>query len=122
MLQNFLHGVNAKGARSTALHALQWGLGMFLSGLPAAIWVGAPTWILVFLVVFLSLVLLTFLGAYIFLLFKDRDALRSEQYSLSKMAIERGLIGDDVTGLLEENEQTKEIVDARVVNDDEARP
>jgi hypothetical protein len=37
--------------------------------------------------------------AYVFCLLKDRDALRSESYSLHKLAIEQGLLGDSTTGM-----------------------
>jgi hypothetical protein len=30
---------------------------------------------------------------------KDRDALRSETYIIKKLAIEKGYIGDDISGL-----------------------
>ena len=49
---------------------------------------------------FSALTLLLFGFGYVFFMFKDSDALRSERYSLSKMAIEKGLIGDDIKGLL----------------------
>lgn len=32
-------------------------------------------------------------------MFHNPDALRSESYSLSKMAIERGLVGDSISGV-----------------------
>lgn len=60
---------------------------------------GAPTWLLIAVGVGLALTMLTFLGAYIYLLIKLPDALRSESYSLSKMAIEKGLVGDNLLGL-----------------------
>ena len=38
--------------------------------------------------------------AFSFCLIKDRDALRSETYSLHKIAIEHGLTGDSITGVI----------------------
>lgn len=101
LLYSFVSEAGARGARSTALHALQWGMGMVLCSIPLSIFAKAPAWILIVLVVALGLILVTFLGAYLFLLGKNPDALRSEDYSLSKMAIEHGLIGDSKTGLRE---------------------
>jgi hypothetical protein len=101
MFYNFFSEAGARGARSTALHALQWGMGMLLCSIPLSLAAKAPTWILIVLVAALGLLFLTFVGSYIFLLSKNPDALRSESYTLSKMAIERGLIGDSGTGLME---------------------
>lgn len=41
-----------------------------------------------------------YLGAYLYFMFTDKDALRSETYSIQKLAIERGLRGDDLTGVI----------------------
>ena len=45
--------------------------------------------------------MLLYLFTYIFCLFTDKDALRSENYSISKLAIEKGIIGDNITGMVE---------------------
>lgn len=49
--------------------------------------------------VMLILVLLLFLSSYVYFMRTNPDALRSEQFSLSKLAIEKGLIGDTLSGL-----------------------
>ena len=41
---------------------------------------------------------IAFLVAYFILLFIDRDALRSERFTLSKMAIEKSVTGDSLRG------------------------
>ena len=41
-----------------------------------------------------------YLGAYVYCLVTDRDALRSETYTIQKMAIEKGFVGDSLTGVL----------------------
>lgn len=120
MIKHISEGSSAKGARSTALHSLQWGLGLILAAIPSTHFVGTPNWILTFLVVMLGILFLTYIGTFLFLLFSDRDALRSEQFTLSKMAIERGLIGDNVTGLIEANEKIEKILDAKIVNSEES--
>jgi hypothetical protein len=48
-----------------------------------------------------GVVLVVFLAAYVFLLIKNPDALRSEEFSLSKMALEKGLIGDTTSGFVD---------------------
>ena len=42
-----------------------------------------------------------YLLSYVYYALKNPDALRSERFTLSKMAIEKNLIGDDKAGLLE---------------------
>jgi hypothetical protein len=41
---------------------------------------------------------IAFLVAYFILLFVDRDALRSERFTLSKLAIEKSVTGDSLRG------------------------
>jgi hypothetical protein len=101
IFQSFLSEATAKGARSTALHSLQWMLGILLSALPIVIWAGAPDWLLVGISGAAALILVLFIFAYVYFLLKQPDALRSEQFSLSKMAIEKGLVGDNVSGLIQ---------------------
>ena len=60
-----------------------------------------PAWFVILMAVFLTLSVLTYLGTYLYCLFNNPDALRSETYTIRKMAIERGLIGDDVSGIFE---------------------
>jgi len=85
-------------SRSDVLKPLAWLVGMLLSAIILLAYLKAPDWLLIALAVpvFLSLALYGF--AYVFCLFRDRDALRSERYSLQKMAIEQGLYGDDQSG------------------------
>ena len=105
-MQNLLHSffseASAKGARSTALQPLHWLIGMLLTSIPIMAMAGVSSWILIAVSITLGLVLIIFLGAYIYFLLKNPDALRSERFTLSKMAIERGLIGDSLSGLREE--------------------
>jgi hypothetical protein len=37
----------------------------------------------------------------VYCLINDRDALRSEKYSLNKMAVEHGLLGDSTAGVFD---------------------
>ncbi len=45
-----------------------------------------------------------YIGAFLYLLVHDRDALRSETYSLRKMALQHGAAGDSLSGILETDE------------------
>ena len=46
----------------------------------------------------------------IYCLINDRDSLRSEKFTIQKLAIEKGIMGDDVTGIapLSNNRQPNE--------------
>ena len=46
------------------------------------------------------MLLAVYVFSYVYLLFKDRDALRSERFTLSKIAMEKGYYGDSLTGTL----------------------
>lgn len=63
--------------------------------------VKAPQWVIMTFMIMCCVVVALYLAAYIYCLFTDRDALRSETYSIQKLAIEKGYIGDSVTGILE---------------------
>jgi len=101
LIRSFLQQATAHGSRSTALNPLAWILGVALSAALTAIWLHAQTIVIGFLLVFAAVILLVFLFAYVYLLFNDRDALRSEKFTLSKLAIEKSVLGDSVIGFLE---------------------
>ncbi|MCH9006243.1 MAG: hypothetical protein IH838_13270 [Proteobacteria bacterium] len=98
-MTSFFSEASARGARSTALHALQWVIGMLLVSLPMLAASRAPSWLLISVAAALGGILVTFVTAYVYFLFTNPDALRSESFTLSKMAIERGLVGDSLSGL-----------------------
>lgn len=112
-MRSFLSQSSAKGARSTALHSLQWALGLLLASLPTLAWAKAQDWLFVLIIGMIVFVLLVFLGAYIYLLLRNPDALRSEEFSLSKMAMEKGLVGDNISGLYD-SRVSRSNVDATV--------
>lgn len=88
----------ASGKRTTALAPLHVILGLVTAGLLASIRLNAPDWLSPLLGVGFAVVLVVEIGAYVYLLFNDRDALRSEGFTIEKMRIERGLMGDTVSG------------------------
>jgi hypothetical protein len=90
---------NIRAARSTALHPLTWALGIMMSALSGLVFASAPFWLLVCQSIATGFVLAIYIFAYLYLLFRNTDALRSEHFILSKMAIERGLVGDSHQGL-----------------------
>ena len=92
---------SSEGSRSTALKPLGWLIGMLLASMVAAGRLADSLAIVVVLCVFCGMTLAVYLGAYIYLVKVDRDALRSERYSLQKLAIEKGSFGDSVVGIVE---------------------
>jgi len=92
----------ARGTRSSALRPIDWLLLLQLGSLLGSLYLDAANWIVIFFVFSSALSFSLYLFTYVYLLFKDRDALRSETYSLHKLAIEKGLIGDSISGLIEE--------------------
>lgn len=63
--------------------------------------VGGPTWLLIIFATLLILGMFLYGTAYVFSLTRNPDWLRSETYSIQKMAIEHGVYGDSQLGLIE---------------------
>ena len=101
LIKTFLQQASARGSRSTALYPLGWALGLVLASLIVAIWEHAVMWVIVLLSVCSSVLLVAYIIAYFFFMVKNPDALRSEQFSLSKMQIEKSQIGDTSHGFQE---------------------
>lgn len=93
--------MQANLSRSDVLRPLAWLVGLLLMALVSTLATQAPAWVVAALLIALAGSLILYLGAYIFCLLVDRDALRSERYTLHKMAIESGLYGDSRIGLIE---------------------
>ncbi len=99
-IQHFLQEAHSKVARSTALHSLIWGLGILVTGISLSIGVGASVWVVAILIGAVMLLFVNIIVAFWYLLFKNPDMLRSESYAISKMMLEQGLRGDNITGLI----------------------
>src|SRR5438128_2255169 len=98
--EQLLRAAASDGSRSTALAPLQLPFGLLLA---SAVWSaiqGAPVWLTIALASGAGLCLLFLLGAFSYFVRKNPDALRSERYSLRKLEIRRGLIGDSHHGLV----------------------
>ncbi|HWK96318.1 MAG TPA: hypothetical protein VNR39_12935 [Pseudolabrys sp.] len=96
--------MNATLSRSDVLKPLAWLVGLLSLAIVLMLVAKAPEWVLSPLVWTLVGSILLYAFSYIYCLFVDRDALRSEKYSLNKMAIEHGLLGDSRSGLFESDE------------------
>jgi glucan phosphoethanolaminetransferase (alkaline phosphatase superfamily) len=99
----FLEQATAQGTKSTILRPLQWMVLVLALALLGALKYQSPTWLLVALFVSLLLLVIALLVAYFYCLFSGKqpliDALRTEHYSIQKLAIEKGYVGDSLTGL-----------------------
>lgn len=118
IIKALLSHSDASGSRSTILKPLTWLLGIILATLLAAFRFSAPAWFCYLLAGIAILAVLLFFFAYVFCLFKDRDALRSESFSLRKMEIEKGLYGDSDMGLVQRS--NREIKEERLLNSESA--
>lgn len=92
--------MTAGGSRSTVLGPIGWMMPICVLATLASVEYEAPAWLTEMFAAFTALTFLLYLIAYVYCLFTDKDALRSERYSIQKMAIEKGLIGDDNIGLI----------------------
>jgi hypothetical protein len=85
-------------SRTSALNPLQWALVILPLGAAILKFSGVADWLVVGLGVGALLVLALFGSAYLYFMVKNPDALRSEAYSLHKIALEKGFVGDSIHG------------------------
>jgi hypothetical protein len=108
LIKAFLEQATSHGSRSTVLRPLAWLVAICASATLAAVRFSAPTWIIVLFGVSAGLGIALYLVSYIYCLAKGKeDLLRSETYSIQKLAIEKGFVGDSLAGVFraEPNEQ-----------------
>ena len=89
-------------SRSSTLNPLQWALVILVGSVGFAAATHVPSWIVSALGVAAVINFALFIYAYIYFMVKSPDALRSESYSLRKMAIQKGLMGDSLHGLFQD--------------------
>ena len=100
-LRDMLNQASQSGARSTALMPIGWMTAILSSSSIASGVLRGPSWLTIIFGVGAALSIGLYLFAYLYLLFKDRDALRSEKYSIQRLAIEKGLFGDSTSGVID---------------------
>ncbi len=98
-ISGLLHQATSQGSRSTVLRPLGWLAAICVSGLFGCLEFKAPSWITTLFAAMTALVVLFYLSSFLYCLFNDREALRSETYSIQKLAIEKGFVGDSTTGI-----------------------
>lgn len=94
------------GSRSDALKPLAWGIGILVLGLIGLQWKGASNILLGGVFVLLLLGVIAYGYAYFYFMKNDPSALRSERFAIQKLAIDKGIYGDDVTGAIDGEART----------------
>jgi hypothetical protein len=111
LIQAFLNQATTQGSRSTVLRPLGWLIGICIAGVLGAVRFQAPSWIVWLLGVSIGLGVLLYIATFVFcLLTKKEDLLRSETYSIQKLAIEKGFVGDSMSGLFQEERIGQDLV------------
>jgi predicted membrane channel-forming protein YqfA (hemolysin III family) len=87
-----------QNAKSTVLKSLAWLVALLSSATIFASRFGMDKWLVVLLASLDCLAVIVYIAGFIFFALKDPEQLRSEKYSIQKLAIERGYIGDNITG------------------------
>ena len=102
MTQGFRHLLrmqNGNGKRSTVLQPIQWVIAIVAAPLAPTIAAGSSNWVSAILLAFLAGILGFFGYAYHHFMKNDPDSLRSEPFTITKMAIEKGIMGDNLIGI-----------------------
>ena len=102
-IRTLLEHATSRRSLSTVMHSLGWLITALLGGIAACLYLKSPEWLLMLLAGLISVSVLVYLTMYIFFASKSPDALRSETFFLTKMAIEKSMRGDSVTGLIDPN-------------------
>ena len=100
ILHQFLEKYIGSGKKSTALQPIVIVALILLLGVLGSIQVKAPSWMSVTLFCMFVGSILLFGVAYIYFMRNNPYALRSEKFNITKVAMERGLIGDDMLGAI----------------------
>ena len=99
-MRQMLEAARVDGAKSSSLNPLQWLVAICFTGTAGLCYATSSPWIAAGGLL-LTAGLCTFYCVAYWRQMKDNpNALRSERYSLSKLAMEKGLIGDNLTDLI----------------------
>lgn len=87
-------------SKSTVLKSLGWLIAILSSSTIAASRYGLDKWLVIMFGILDGVAILAYIGFYFFFALKDPELLRSEKYTIQKMAIQHGFIGDDISGFV----------------------
>lgn len=100
-LWSLFHQSSARGTRSTVLAPMTWALSLLIAGLLIGPRVGLPPWGMILLGVGIGILMVNFLAMSWYFAIKDPDALRSERFILTKLAMHRrNFEGDNLVGFV----------------------
>lgn len=99
-ISQLLQHSGASGARANGMQPLIWLLGLLLTATLASFSL-ATFWISIVLTVITVIAFFIFVYVYVYCLHKNPDFLRSENFSIQKMAIEKRYFGDSTSGLIQ---------------------
>lgn len=88
-------------SKSTILKPLGWLLAILVPLFSASYYLKADNWISYSIATLIFIVIVIYLTIYIHAYFKNPELLRSEKYTLTKMAIEKSTFGDSTSGIVE---------------------
>jgi Na+/pantothenate symporter len=104
IFRELLQKSDASGSRSTILKPITWFISALLGGIGLLLSQNSPNWLIIMLSIILGITVTVYLFTFIYCLFTDKDAIRSEKYSIQKLAIEKGIYGDSTTGIIPKNQ------------------
>lgn len=97
-IKSLLSHSDASGSRSTILKPLTWLFSILLASMIISLQNKLLNWFCYIIAGIIIITFVFFIFAFVYCLLNDRDALRSEKFSLRKMEIENGLYGDSDSG------------------------
>lgn len=106
LISSLFQQATAQGSKSTVLRPLGWLTAICCAALLGAVEMKAEPWLLVVFAFLAALSVLLYMASYVYCLLTDKEALRSETYQIQRLAIEKGFVGDNLTGVLKLEENT----------------
>jgi hypothetical protein len=103
-LRHFFDAAKVDSTKSSALAPLQWLTGICFAGGIGVTYATGSAWIAALSILLPVGLAIFYCWAYVWHMKNNPDALRSEKYSLHKIAMEKGLIGDNMTGMRPDEE------------------
>jgi hypothetical protein len=91
------------------LNPLQWMLVIVVMGLGSVVGLRAPAWLVIVFAVLICVTVLFILAAFWYFMIREPSLLRSEDYSLAKHAMDKGLFPEEIANQIlnrEENMRT----------------
>lgn len=98
-LSQILQQAMERNTKSTVLRALGWLVGILSAATIFASRYGLDKWLVVMFAVLDGITVLFYIAFFAYFAFKEPDMLRSEKFTIEKLAIQHGLIGDNLSGL-----------------------